>query len=260
MELIIEEVESRPGCWNTTVATLTHHDIELAKYKRNYGSYPHVILEYGENEWFLYHSPNSYMQWMVTHVRFLSSGCYEIHDKPLEALSIPFLYGREVDESKPWSNERWCFAQFKLNDTKQYLAVTGCFWGAQYDLLTWDISNPTEPHLVDNRSSWENLGPFEDVCFNMVGIEAFNGETYHMSYDMDNYAEEIGKYKWRSKDRDKEYVEEIYAYHSIHFTYNFRTKDQVLVSQAQIENPDYASYKIYPLDTPDEEMELSYEF
>lgn len=137
-KVVIEDIESKPGCWNLTIATVYRNEEEIIKIKRNYSHFWYEFCEHPDG--------NTY---------FLCGEDYQ-------GQTIVNLNTKEKKSYRPPEAAKgfgFCWANVKVSPNGEFIAVEGCIWAAPYEVRLYDFSDPMAmpwPEVkIKNAPGWE---------------------------------------------------------------------------------------------------------
>ena len=245
--------------WDSTLALLKLNGKVIAEYTRGYPSYPYVIAE-TDDAYFVYHSPKSYMRWMVTRV---SKATGSVEDKDLGGISWQDL-GFGYDNPKR-SEPILCFAQFKVTPDSNHLFISCCTWGGPYYDLCFNIKDKLNPEFTFGYWNYED----DDICekgFKDASIiELYNDHVVMETDEMDDEDRPFYKYSIVTKDKKPEeqrpYILTEYHQYTNKFKWFFLEDRYEFISRQNIDSEPMQGYcselrraTSWPLEMSDEEI------
>lgn len=134
----IENVTTKPGGWDFSVATIYKNDAEIIQVKRNYRHFWYEFCEHPDG--------NTY---------FLCGEDYQ-------GQTVVNLNTKEKKSYRPPEAEKgfgFCWVNAKASPNGEFLAVEGCIWAAPYEFRLYDFSDPMAlpwPEVkIENAPGWE---------------------------------------------------------------------------------------------------------
>lgn len=119
----IDSIETKPGCWNYTKATVfSKAGYVVTEVHRNYSSFPYLFVE---------DHPNGH-DYLVCGEDYQGQTVIELDT----GLSRPFL----PEEAK--NGHGFCWIEYTYNEKSQLLLVDGCVWACPYEFRVYEFSDP----------------------------------------------------------------------------------------------------------------------
>lgn len=135
-KLIIENYATKPGCWDYSRGMIykKNSDVCIADVKRNYGMFPYSWIENHTNG----------HDYLICGSNYQGQTVIEL-DRNKRIDYIP----KEAD-----NGSGFCWSKHYPSLDGKLLAVEGCFWGSNYEIVIYDFSNPMEPPWLElNRNN-----------------------------------------------------------------------------------------------------------
>jgi hypothetical protein len=136
-QLIIRNYATRKGCWAYTRGIVTEKSTGqvVADVKRNYSTFPYLFVSHPNGKGYLI-CGEDYQGYTIVN----------LSDK-ITRTFIP----------EEWKlGGGFCWADHKFDPDDKTLIIEGCYWGAPYEIVTYDFSDPdTLPLKELNRKDAE---------------------------------------------------------------------------------------------------------
>lgn len=116
--------KTKEGCWNYTKGILSNESSKIAEVYRNYSTFHHSFFNKDNHEWI--QTGSTYMS-----QTFINLDTGEVFDNS-EKLKQTEAYKKGYC---------FCWCRSKVSPDGKTIAVSGCYWGASYEIKFFDLSD-----------------------------------------------------------------------------------------------------------------------
>lgn len=119
--LEIENIPTKPGCWDRTVGKISCDGKPLTEVRRNYSSFPFLWVEHPNGHEYLICGENYQGQTVI---------------------ELDTLKRRDFLPPEAKQGAGFCWVDYTFHAKTQMLVVSGCIWACPYEFRFYDFSDP----------------------------------------------------------------------------------------------------------------------